>query len=86
MHSSFPIRAVAACFALAAFAVAIVSGLASGREADSILQDAIVALTVCQFVGLAAGYALRIAMSERLAAHRAEHEKLLHEIGAPVSG
>jgi hypothetical protein len=48
-------RVIAACFALAAFSVAIVAGLASGNDAAQILLRAVVVLLVCQPVGTVAG-------------------------------
>jgi hypothetical protein len=48
-------RIIAACFALAAFSVAIVAGLASGNDAAQILLRAVLVLLVCHPVGLVAG-------------------------------
>ncbi len=48
-------RAVAGCFALAAFAVAVVAGLAGGNGATAILLRALVVMAVCYPVGLLAG-------------------------------
>ena len=46
---------IAGSFALAAFAVAIVSGLASGNPASSVLGRAVMALVICYPLGLAVG-------------------------------
>lgn len=57
-------RAVAGCFALACFVVAIVSGMLANRPTDSVLFSAIVAMIVGQFVGLGAGAVMAVAMRE----------------------
>ena len=51
-----PGSVVAGCFALAAFAVAIVAGLAADNPALTILVRAILALAVCYPVGLCIGH------------------------------
>lgn len=48
-------KAVASCFALAAFAVAVLAGLAGGNEAVPILTRALIAMAVCYPVGLIVG-------------------------------
>jgi hypothetical protein len=48
-------RAVAGCFALAAFAVAVIAGLAGGNASSSILVRALIAMIVCYPVGLIIG-------------------------------
>ncbi len=48
-------KIIAGCFALCAFAVAIVAGLASGNSAAQILLRAILAMLVCYPVGFIAG-------------------------------
>jgi hypothetical protein len=50
-----PARVIAACFAMSAFAVAVISGAATGNPAAQILLRALVAMTVCYPVGLIAG-------------------------------
>lgn len=50
-----PAHVIAGCFALSAFAVAIVAGLAAGNAAVSIMLRAVVALVACYPIGLAAG-------------------------------
>lgn len=57
-------RAVAGSFALACFAVAIVSGMLADRPTDSVLFSAIIAMIVGQFVGLAAGTVIGVAVRE----------------------
>ncbi len=46
---------IAGCFAMAAFAVAILAGLAAGNAPSSILLRALIAMVVCYPVGLMIG-------------------------------
>ncbi len=48
-------KVIACVLALSAFAIAIVAGLAAGNAAEVILSRALVAMLVCQGVGLAIG-------------------------------
>lgn len=48
-------RVIAACFALSAFGVAVVAGLAAGNDAAQILLRAVAALVICSFAGQALG-------------------------------
>jgi hypothetical protein len=48
-------KVMAGCFALAAFAVAILAGLAAGNAAVGVLKGAVIAMVVCYPVGLLAG-------------------------------
>lgn len=81
MTGRFPIRAVAGCFALAGFAVAVLSGLAAERAADDILLTAIISMFICQWVGTAAAMVAGVALRERIVAHRAESDSRITEIG-----
>ncbi|HVZ94279.1 MAG TPA: hypothetical protein VG797_07195 [Phycisphaerales bacterium] len=81
MEGRLPIRAVAGCFALSAFAIAIVSGLAAERSADEIILSAIIGMFICQFIGVAAGKVACVALSERLSEHRADREARIGQIG-----
>jgi hypothetical protein len=64
---------IAACFALAAFAVAVVAGLASGNPAASVLGRAIAAMVICYPVGLAIGYVAQRIIGEHIEAHKEAH-------------
>jgi len=64
---------IAGCFALAAFAVAIVAGLASGNGAASILTRAIYALVGCYPLGLAIGLIAQRVIQDHIKAHRSAH-------------
>jgi hypothetical protein len=54
-------RIIAACFALAAFCVAMVAGLGAGNPPLTILFNSIIAMVVCHLVGTAAGALLAYA-------------------------
>ncbi len=55
MTTGSSVKSVAACFGLAAFAVATVSGLAAGRTLQEILGGAIASLFVCFLIGMVIG-------------------------------
>lgn len=61
---AFPVRAIASCFALSAFAVALTSGLASEKRFDDVVLTAVLAMVVCQIVGLVGAAAARVAVRE----------------------
>lgn len=50
-----PPHVIAGCFALAAFAVAVVAGVASGNPASVVLMRALLAMTLCYPLGLVIG-------------------------------
>jgi putative Mn2+ efflux pump MntP len=63
-------KIVAGCFALSAFAVAILAGLASDNPTAQILQRAVISMFVCYPVGLLVGM-----VCERvIIAHIKEHQ------------
>ena len=70
LQREFPVRAVAACFALAAFGVAIWSGLSSGREAQDVLATAIIVMFVCQPLGFLLGVAFKHASLEQVQSYK----------------
>lgn len=71
MDSRAPSRIIASCFALSAFAIALISGLAAGRSASSILTTAVFALLGCYILGLIVSAIANVAINERIEAHRA---------------
>lgn len=73
MTQPFPVRAVAGCFALAAFAIAIIAGLAAGRSTDAILGSALVAMVIGQIVGYAGGLVISHALLENFRNYTALH-------------
>lgn len=63
-------KSIAAIFGLTGFAVAVVSGLASGGDASTTLSRALIALPICFAVGLLAGWAIRAAVTEHVGDYR----------------
>jgi hypothetical protein len=61
-------RAVAGCFSLSAFAVAVVAGLAGGNTPSSILLRALMAMVVCYPVGLVIGLVCQHVIEEHVKA------------------
>lgn len=53
-----PVKVIAACAGLTAFAIATLAGLAADNPADVILSRALAALVVCYVVGAALGLAM----------------------------
>lgn len=56
----------AGCSALAAFAIAIIAGLAADNTADTILVRAVVSMAACFFLGSLLGLAAEAAIRESL--------------------
>ena len=69
------VTSIAGCFALSAFTVAIIAGMAAGNTAASILRRALLALVICYPVGLLVGGVARRVVEEHLATHRAGHSE-----------
>lgn len=65
-------RAVAGCFALAAFAVAVIAGLAGGNPATSILIRALLVMVVCYPAGLVVGLVCQHVVDQQGRKGRAE--------------
>lgn len=61
---------IAACFALSAFTVAIVAGLAAKNPAASVLFRAVIALLICYPIGLGIGMILQRVVRQHVDAHR----------------
>jgi hypothetical protein len=68
-----PTKIIAACLGLAAFAVAVISGLASGSDPARTLTVALASMLICQCVGLAIGAAASTIVDERVAAYKASN-------------
>ena len=64
-------KVIAACFTLAAFAVAVVAGLASDNPATHVLVRAVVAMIVCYPIGFIVG----IVCERIISAHIESHER-----------
>ena len=59
---------IAACVALAAFAVAVVAGLFSGNDAAAVLLRALLAMLVCYPVGMLIGIVCQRVIADHLRA------------------
>jgi hypothetical protein len=70
---------------MAAFAVAIVSGLAAGNETSSILLRSLMAMVLCYPVGLIAGLISERTVDDHARAHRKNNPVPIDAaIGAPA--
>ncbi len=65
-------RTIAGCFALAAFSVALMAGLAVGNTATSILIRALFAMVACYPLGLLVGLVCRHIIEQNGAGSRSE--------------
>jgi hypothetical protein len=75
-------RAVAGCFALAAFAVAVVAGLAGGNTPSAILVRALIAMIVCYPLGLVIGLVCQHVIEEHVKARPDAHAAPARGAGA----
>ena len=64
---------MAGCFSLTAFSVAIVSGLAAGRDAAAILETALICLIGALAIGVVFALIVRAAVRECLWQYESEH-------------
>ena len=71
--SDTPIRVVAACLGLSAFALAIIAGLSAGSSASQILLRAVVSLVVCVLIGRLVAAVGVYAMDDAARAFRDAH-------------
>jgi hypothetical protein len=68
-----PVKAIASCFSLVAFATAIVSGLAAGNPGRTILLNAVVCMILCQIIGMILGSMAMNVVEQHIDAHRRAH-------------
>ncbi len=73
MDSRAPARIIASCFALSAFSIALISGLAADRATADILSTAVFALIVCYILGLIVAAVANVAISERIEQYKSDH-------------
>lgn len=66
-------RLIATCFALAAFSVAIIAGLAADNPGTTVLTTAIICMIGCQLIGLVVGAVAQRAIDEHLSRYRAKN-------------
>jgi putative Mn2+ efflux pump MntP len=63
-------KVIAASMALSAFSLAIVSGLAAGNPARTVLVNAVVCMVACQFLGLFVGMLAERAIADHIASYK----------------
>ena len=68
MHEDVPTKAIAACFGLAGFVVAIICGMVVGNPIEETLSRAIPAMFVCVIVGYGIGTFTTRAISHNIQA------------------
>lgn len=73
-------RTIAGCFALAAFSVAVMAGLAGGNTAAAILVRALVAMIVCYPLGMLVGALCRQVIERHLAEQNAQSEENVEDV------
>jgi hypothetical protein len=73
VNSSEPAKVIASIFALAAFAVAIVAGLAAGNTPARVLGTAVGAMVVCQVLGQLVGAVGEWVVNEHVTSERNRH-------------
>ena len=69
-----PARGIAAILGLAAFAVAVLSGLLVGNPGIVVLWNALVAMLVCQLAGMAIGAMAAKTIDDHMAEYKAKAE------------
>lgn len=70
MQSGVPSKVIAASFALAAFAIAVIAGINAGNNATRVLTAALVSMAGCHIVGLGIGAVGERTVNEHLATYR----------------
>ena len=79
-------RVIAGSFALAAFAVAVLSGLFSDNPASAVLGRAVMSMVVCYPIGLMAGMLCERVITAHVEAHRQSHPAPDSASLAPAGG
>ena len=64
---------VAGCFAIAAFAIALIAGVAGGNPTGGVLTRAMISMIVCYPIGLIIGLICERVVDNHLREHRAQH-------------
>ncbi len=83
-----PGHVLAGCFAMAAFAVAVVAGLARDNTPSAILLRAVIAMIVCYPVGMLVGMMCLRVLQEHVKAHPetvADDESTPQELDPPTA-
>ncbi len=83
-----PGHVLGGCFAMAAFAVAVVAGLARDNTPSAILLRAVIAMIVCYPVGMLVGMMCLRVLQEHVKAHQetvADEESTPRTLGPPTA-
>ncbi len=90
MEHRLPVRTIGGCFALTAFAVAILAGLGADLPAHEILWRAILSLCFCYFAGTVIGSVAERAVREHVTGfvrmHPMGHGSASSRSGVPGAG
>lgn len=73
MSPGIPTKIISACFALCAFIVAVIAGLAADNPADTILLRAIVGMFIAQIVGFLVGAAAERTITDSVRQYQANN-------------
>ena len=77
MIRELPVRAIASCFAMFAFALALLTGMLSGASFNDTMLRAILVLTACLVVGVLVARAASVAVAEHVETFQSGREKEL---------
>lgn len=77
-----PNKVIAAIFALTAFALSVVSGMAVGDAAEHVLARAMAAMFVCYLVGMVLGAMITHVLAEHIAKY--EKERPIPEVAPAI--
>jgi putative Mn2+ efflux pump MntP len=64
LNNALPTKVIAGCMGLSAFVIAIVAGLSVGNPASETLLRALVAMVICQMIGVGLGWLAESAIAE----------------------
>ncbi|MEO1129808.1 MAG: hypothetical protein AAFX05_08905 [Planctomycetota bacterium] len=84
MRRRVPVTTIACCYALGAFAIAILSGLRGDRPADAVLESALLAMLVCYFVGLVVAQVAAVVVREHIDRFERENDVALPDASVSV--
>lgn len=71
--SAIPAKLIATCFALVAFAAAMVVGLASGNDATTVIKRSLIAMGACWIVGRIVGHVAQRTVEEQIESYKLKH-------------
>jgi len=85
VQSGVASKVIAASFALAGFAIAVIAGLSAGNNATRVLTAALVSMAACHIIGLGVGAIGERTVNDYLATYRSGRPlpELSKQTGAP---